>query len=412
MYYNLTSIHAVLRSAPCGELLASSFDQFVGSDATDTAAAVPLAQRAATSRQRRQRKSRASCSRPIWQYASVERRVERFERRIDAFAARTHPDALRHANAPTGCSRTSEHFSTSVVDQWNDAALADAGSMVCYGVLQRLLARAFPEEDQQALHNSLLKALPGLVSGQPAIELWTLSEQVRSNHALSQLFVWADPLAVLDAVAHDERFCRIQTRDGAISGAVGFPVLRRADADGPELPGGCGAARRADSKLPVGRRRVPAPGPRRQAEQRVADTARVRRELSVRRVLPLVPRMLQRAIVTRVLGWTQACICLRERARLKQALLYSRLRRIVLEMGGRLVADGRLGLADDIFFLTADEIDGARGGKRDVSKRRARPRRVATRATHGRCESRPARQLHASRRRVFLRDRAVDRGLR
>jgi pyruvate,water dikinase len=101
---------------------------------------------------------------------------------------------------------------------------------------------------------------------------------------------------------------------------------------------------------------------RRQAEQRVADTARVLRELRFRRVLPFVPLMLQRAIVARVLGWTQACICLRERARLKQALLYSRLRRIVLEIGNRLVADGRLALADDIFFLTADEIEALAAG--------------------------------------------------
>src|SRR4029079_19269080 len=48
---------------------------------------------------------------------------------------------------------------------------------------------------------------------------------------------------------------------------------------------------------------------------------------------------------------------LRERARLKQALLYSRLRRIALALGDRLTADRRLDTADGIFFLTTDEID-------------------------------------------------------
>ena len=51
--------------------------------------------------------------------------------------------------------------------RWKNASLADAASMVCYGALQRLLTRAFPGRDQQALHNSLLKALPDLVSGIP-----------------------------------------------------------------------------------------------------------------------------------------------------------------------------------------------------------------------------------------------------
>ncbi len=67
--------------------------------------------------------------------------------------------------------------------------------------------------------------------------------------------------------------------------------------------------------------------------------------------------MLQGPLVSILLRWTQASISLRERARLKQALLYSRLRRVALSLGGRLVDDGRLDRADDIFFLTAEEID-------------------------------------------------------
>ena len=47
--------------------------------------------------------------------------------------------------------------------------------MVCYGVLQRLLHAAFPAADQQALHNTLLKGLPDLVSSGPALKLWGLS---------------------------------------------------------------------------------------------------------------------------------------------------------------------------------------------------------------------------------------------
>ncbi len=38
MYYNLTNIHAVLRSAPFGDLLAASFNQFTGAAQDDEAA--------------------------------------------------------------------------------------------------------------------------------------------------------------------------------------------------------------------------------------------------------------------------------------------------------------------------------------------------------------------------------------
>jgi pyruvate,water dikinase len=54
---------------------------------------------------------------------------------------------------------------------------------------------------------------------------------------------------------------------------------------------------------------------------------------------------------------TQAAISLRERARYKQALLYSRLRRIALELGERLSKRHVLSAADDVFFLTLGEID-------------------------------------------------------
>ena len=59
--------------------------------------------------------------------------------------------------------------------------------MVCYAALQRLLTRAFPGRDQQSLHNSLLKALPDLVSGVPAVRLWELSRMIRRDSALTAL---------------------------------------------------------------------------------------------------------------------------------------------------------------------------------------------------------------------------------
>jgi pyruvate,water dikinase len=53
----------------------------------------------------------------------------------------------------------------------------------------------------------------------------------------------------------------------------------------------------------------------------------------------------------------QASIGYRERARLKQALLYSRLRGVALEIGERLARSGRFGAPDDVFFLTMTELD-------------------------------------------------------
>ena len=64
----------------------------------------------------------------------------------------------------------------------------------------------------------------------------------------------------------------------------------------------------------------------RQAQDRIAETRRLQRLLGSRWV-----------VVGLILRWTQKAILLRERARLKQALLYTRLRHIAIAMGDQLV---------------------------------------------------------------------------
>ena len=103
-----------------------------------------------------------------------------------------------------------------------------------------------------------------------------------------------------------------------------------------------------------------------QKRDRLRDTERVAAELRTRRLVRVSPILHQWHVVSVLLRWTQHSIILRERARLKQALLYSRLRRIALALGDRLVDDGRLERADDIFFLTRGGDRRAGLGLRDV----------------------------------------------
>lgn len=71
----------------------------------------------------------------------------------------------------------------------------------------------------------------------------------------------------------------------------------------------------------------------------------------------LFQRLARKILVRRFLQWTQGAISLRERARLKQALLYSRLRRIAIRMGECFTENQLLTNTDDIFYLTYQEID-------------------------------------------------------
>jgi pyruvate,water dikinase len=62
------------------------------------------------------------------------------------------------------------------------------------------------------------------------------------------------------------------------------------------------------------------------------------------------------ALLTALLPRVHAAIRYRERARLKQALLYSRCRRIALAMGAELERRGTIAERDDVFFLAWQEL--------------------------------------------------------
>src|SRR5262249_31201426 len=93
MYYNLFSIHSVLRSAPAGNLLAASFNPILGSGDTSTPAGSTFGSRTQEAA-RQAREIVVVVAKTTWQYARLTRRVERFERRVAAFAEDTSSDRL------------------------------------------------------------------------------------------------------------------------------------------------------------------------------------------------------------------------------------------------------------------------------------------------------------------------------
>jgi pyruvate,water dikinase len=99
-----------------------------------------------------------------------------------------------------------------------------------------------------------------------------------------------------------------------------------------------------------------------QAQEREIETQRVRRSLSARKLLGVLPWPHGGTATGVVLRWTQRAIALRERARLKQSLLYSRCRRVILRIGEELAARGVLGQTEDVFMLTHQELDALLSG--------------------------------------------------
>ena len=209
-----------------------------------------------------------------------------------------------------------------------------------------------PGEAQDALHNNLLKALPGLASSMPAIELWKLSRMIRADAELAALFATAAPDAVVAAIRGNHAFVPFARAFDTYLNDWGFRCSAELMLTAPSFQENPAALVSILKSYAERDGESPEALLARQRAERIAETKRVLRMVGPIRAIPL--RVLLR--------WTQRSIQLRERARLKQALLYSRLRRVALAIGDDLCGKGRLERRDDVFMLTVDELDALLAG--------------------------------------------------
>ncbi len=344
IYYNLSAIHSVLRLAPFGSALTRSFDTFVGADGNEVEPN-PVARR---SKVRQIAEVSVILAKATALLVQLERRVARFERSVDEFAARTQPSLLDTMSLAE-LRDTLAGFIDIRCHKWLDASLADGAAMISYGALERLLRGAGLGE---ATHTSLLKAIPNVVSGEPVLRLWDLSRLVRRDGALNALFENADPNAVLNAIRVDALYAEFRVAFQRYLDDWGFRCSEELMLTTPsfqEDPAPLIDVLRAYARLDAD---SPRDALRAQAAAREEETGRVGERLTTARA------MLLELLVPRV----HAAIRYRERARLKQALLYSRCRRIALAIGTELTRRGTIAERDDVFFLTWQELLELTGG--------------------------------------------------
>lgn len=356
LYYNLSNIHAVLHLAPGGPWLARYFNQFTG------AREFPVPRRIARSRTAQALEVFGVALRVVWRYAHVQRGVRDFEAEVDGYAAASAPDSLGEKSRPQ-LAELLRGFLHIRLARWTGAALADTAAMVCYGALKTLL------RDRAGLDaNDLLKGLPGLASAGPVEKLWDLSRTLRADAALFALFTQAPAETVLARLRGGD-FPAFQSALNAYFDTWGFRSSGELMLSRP-TPG--------EDPLPLVRLLKsyaeqdgagPAEISARQAKSRVQATRAARRQLG----------WLRGAAFAIVLRAAQGAIRLRERARMKQALLYTRLRHVALALGDALVADKVLEQRDDVLYLAMEEAIALAEGtdaetapaRRRVAQRRA-----------------------------------------
>jgi pyruvate,water dikinase len=352
MYYNLTNIHAVLRMAPYGERLAEAFNLFVG---VQQVAEQPDGMR--TWNDARHRVLAALelmriAAAVLWQFVFLPGRLRAFERTADEFASRTTPEAVQRRSLPE-LGALLAGFIDIRCTRWKNASLCDAAAMVCYALLRMLLGRG---GFSSATHTRLLRALPGVPSSQPPLHLWKLSRLIVREPALRALFESRPPAEILTTLHAHSAFAPFRAELQGYLKTWGFRSSGELMLTSPTLEEEPENVIALLQQYAGSSGESPERGMARMAAERAAETRAVVRSLARRKPWLVLPTLL-------VLRGTQAAVAYRERARLKQALLYTRCRRVALAIGDALVARGLLADRDAVFMLSWQEIDEVCSGR-------------------------------------------------
>lgn len=338
LYYNLSHIHAVLRLMPFGNEWVDSFDTFVGSGASQAEAY----------RSAEELRLLARVVGHVFRaYRDLPTRIARFERIVDDVAARFHPRRLatmRIDDLAAGLRAVRDIR----LYRWVDASLADCAAAVTYRALQAFLRHQKSEDPSH--HHVLLEGLD--VAGAWSLRaLWDLACIVAAStgarDALAQSIVFGPGGfdVFRDALDPDSR-----NRVNEWLDQFGFRGSGELLLTAPSL------AEEPDRLLPLLQRYVqlaitvdgmsPGAAFARQKEWRERMTSRYRAGY---------PALL-RPFFDKLVAATQLSVKFRERARFRQALLYSRLRALSLACGREFVITNTLDRAEDVFFLTFDEL--------------------------------------------------------
>jgi pyruvate,water dikinase len=285
----------------------------------------------------------------------LPRKIRRFQRRLnEALAPPARPLEVMTADD------LSDYFlglEKKLLTRWDAPLLNDFFAMIFYGVLRRLLA-AWVNDTAGTLQNDLLCGEGGMISAEPAARIRELAELASGNAGLVKLLCAGPPAAILSAMEEIPEFKSAYLEYLARFGDRCLEELKLESStlhDDPLLllraVGHLARSRSSDAGVEPPIDEVDA---RRNAETRVHQA------------LALQP--LRRVLFRWVLRHTRTRVRDRENLRFERTRLFGRVRRIFVELGRRLHAEGHLQDPRHVFWLEIDEVLGFIAGTATTTK--------------------------------------------
>ena len=291
----------------------------------------------------------------------LPRQIDRFYLRLNAaLGPRTDLTDLR-LDELTAHYRSLER---QLLTRWDAPLVNDFFAMIFYGVLRGLCTKWCGDADG-SLQNDLISGEGGIVSAEPARLVQELARMVASNQGLATALATASVEEIHEALArgssrevkraYDEYLAKFSDR-----------CLDELKLESPTLADEPLMLLRTIGRLALAERvrhaafvlaRQPA-SPAGVAPETAPVSTALRERAEARVLTALAWKPVRRLMFGWVLRQARLRVRNRENLRFERTRVFGRVRRIFVEAGKRLAAEGRLERADDVFYLQVDEVLG------------------------------------------------------
>lgn len=269
----------------------------------------------------------------VRQNIGLPRMIARFQSRLDQALA-APPVALERMTGEELVAHY-RHLESQLMKRWDAPLVNDFLAMIYYGLLRSLCVN-WAGDSKGTLQNELLLDCGDIISAEPPRRIMRMARMAAAEDGLGALL--ADPsLPVATKMEAVSRSPELASEFEKYLADFGDRCLEELKLESPTVRDdpasllisiGSMARRGVVAALPT---ESPAPFPR-------------------------IVNPLKRLIFRHVLRHARERVCSRENLRFERTRLFGRVRAIVRELGKRLLADGILKSADDVFYLELGEI--------------------------------------------------------
>lgn len=290
-------------------------------------------------------------ARMLWQFATLDRRVNRFQARFHSLYEQW--EAMPFDNqSPDTLMGVYREMEARLLWNWQAPIINDFYVMIHYGLLRKL-CHDWCGDESHSLQNDLICGNGDIESTEPTRLLMRLALRIRQRPEWRELFSSCDPLELSRRVPGDPACAEIAGEVQVYLKRYGFRCIDELKLESPSL------RETPEFVYQMLQNYLLVDEVMLDADAMAAREQNIRQQAETQAGAALRDRSftwIRRRIFTHVLRAARKGVRNRENMRFARTRIYGVLRELIQSMGRHLVAEGKLAVMEDIFYLTMDEV--------------------------------------------------------